>query len=105
MSADKYLVLSVDRYEFTDERTKELKSGATVWAINDYREDTAESAGFKPSKMSIVEELFKTFRAADLPAFFDVSFTLRPGKDNKPTATISGAKLVKSVPLFDKVKA
>lgn len=101
MAVDKYLVLSVDRYEFTDDKGQ-LRTGATVWAINEYREDTAESAGAKPTKLSIVEDLFKTFRAAQLPALFDVEFTLRPGKDGKPTAVVSNAKHLKSVPLFDK---
>lgn len=105
MAAEKYVVLSVDRYEFTDDKTGELRSGATVHAINDYREDTAESAGYKPTKLSIVEALFKTFRAAQLPALFEVDFTLRPGKDGKAVAVVSGAKHLKSVPLFDKKAA
>lgn len=98
----KYLVLSVDRYEFTDDKTGQTKSGATVWAVNDYREDTAESAGFKPSKLSIDESLFKTFKTAELPASFDVDFTAKPGKDGKPTLVVIGAKFIKSVSIFDK---
>jgi hypothetical protein len=98
----KYLVLSVDRYEFTDERTKEVKSGATVWAVNEYREDTAESAGFKPTKLSIAESLFKTFRTTQLPALFDVDFSAKPGKDGKPMLVVTDAKFLKSTQLFDK---
>jgi hypothetical protein len=100
----KYLVLSVDRYEFQDDKGQ-TRSGATVWAVNDYRDDTAESAGFKPTKIGIAEELFKTFRTTQLPAMFEVDFSAKPGKDGKPTLVVVDAKHLKPVPLFDKKAA
>jgi len=96
----KYLILSVDRYEFVDERTKETKSGATVWAVNNYREDSAESSGYKPTKLSIQDALFKTFKTSQLPALFDIEFTAKPGKDGKPTLVVVDAKFESSFALF-----
>jgi hypothetical protein len=52
------LVLSADRYEFSDEKTGDLRRGVTLQYITDYREDTSTSVGFKPIKAPALDEVF-----------------------------------------------
>ena len=98
----KYLVLSVDKFDFVDEKTKKQISGASIFCVNDYREDGPDGAGLKPTKFGIKEDLFKTFRTTELPAMFDIELTTRPGANSKPTLVVVAAKYVSSVKLFPK---
>jgi hypothetical protein len=95
------LVLSVDRYEFTDERTGEIRKGVTLQYVNDYREDRPTSLGFKPIKASANDEVFDTIKKSGAPGLYKLHSRTRPGKEGKPTLTIVKAEHVKNMKIFE----
>lgn len=100
--AEKALVLSADRWEMKDEVTAEVRKGWSVWYVNDYRLDDSMSFGFKPSKISITDDLADDLRKVKLPAVCDLDFGSRPGAGGKATLTITSFKVINSVD-FDKL--
>ena len=82
---EQVLILSADKWRMTDEKTGEVRSGVTVHYINDYREDTDSSAGYKPIKAPAAEEVFDAIKKQGAPALFDLDFKTRPGKNGVPT--------------------
>lgn len=105
--AEVALVLSCDAWDMADEKTGEMRSGWSIWYVNDYREDSQTSFGYKPTKVSATPEMGKVFASYNLPALCELDYGSRPGAQNKATLTVIGAKQVKSVVLFpsDKPKA
>lgn len=97
---ERALILSVDRWEMTDERTGEMRRGLSVWYVNEYREDTADAIGYKPTKVSADLELFPLFAKARLPALFDMSYGSRPGAQGKATLTLIKADPLANVNIF-----
>lgn len=98
--SDRAVVLSADVWEFTDEKTGEVRKGASVWYVNDYRDDSADGLGFKPTKVTATPEIFDQLRGAQLPAMFDLEFGSRPGAQNKATLTLVRMKHQGDVDLF-----
>jgi len=98
---ERALVISADRYEFTDEKTGEIRKGVTVHYINDYREDTDKAIGFKPIKAPATPEAFDAIAKGSAPALYDLDFRTRPGQESKPTLMLVKAQLVRTVKLFD----
>lgn len=99
--AERALILSADRWEMPDERTGEIRKGVSVWYVNDYREDTDTSVGFKPTKVSASPEMLEKLRHSQLPAVYELHYGSRPGKDNKPTLTLIDVGFVSSVDVFN----
>lgn len=95
------LIISADKWEFPDEKTGEIRKGATIQYVSDYREDTDDSVGFKPIKTSVKDEVFDAIKKAGAPAMYSLDVRSRPGKDNKPTLSIVSAKFVKQVKIFE----
>lgn len=102
--AERVLILSADKWAMPDEKTGEIRNGVSVWYVNDYREDTHDAFGFKPTKISADPSLLDELRGAKLPAMFEADYGSRPGAQNKPTLTIVKLSKVGSVNLFN-VKA
>lgn len=100
--SEKALVLSADAWEMADEKTGEIRNGWSCWYVNNYREDSAKSFGFKPSKISLSNELAADLRKVKLPAVCELDFGSRPGQGGKATLTITGFRVVSSVE-FDKL--
>ena len=73
------LVLSADRYEFTDEKTGELRRGVTLQYVTEYREDTQTSVGFKPIKAPATPEVFEAVKKGGAPAVYRLHSRTRPG--------------------------
>lgn len=98
----KVLLVSADKYELTDENTGELRRGSTLWYLNDYREDTRESMGHKPTKISGSVELIEAIAESviGLPAYAELSFITKPGAGGKASLMISGVKIIKRAELF-----
>lgn len=96
----KVLILSADTWAMVDEVTKKSVSGVSVWYVNDYREDTAESFGAKPTKISCSDEVFATLKTAKLPAYFDLSFGAKPGAGNKASLVLNGVANGQAIDLF-----
>lgn len=98
---EQVLILSADKWEFTDEKTGELRKGVTLQYITDYREDSEKEMGFKPIKASVSENVFDVVKKSGAPAMYKLDVRTRPGKEGKPTATIVGIQFVKPVKLFE----
>lgn len=95
------LIISADKWEFTDEKTGELRKGVTLQYISDYREDTDVSVGFKPIKTTVNDAVFDVVKKNGAPALYRIDTRSRPGADNKPTLTVISAQLVKPVRIFE----
>ena len=98
--SERALILSVDKWEMADEKTGELRRGLSVWYVNEYREDTQDSFGYKPTKVSAAPELLEFFRKARLPALFEMHYGSRPGAQGKATLTLIKADGIANVNLF-----
>ena len=103
--SERVLILSVDKWEMPDEKTGELRRGLSVWYVNEYREDTPDAFGFKPTKIGAVPELFDTFKKAKLPSLCEVDFGSRPGAQNKATLTLVDFRLIGNLNLFAPIAA
>jgi hypothetical protein len=99
--AEKALVLSADAWEMTDEKTGELRKGVSVWFLNDYREDTLTSVGFKPTKVSADPSMLDLLRSAKLPALFEMHYGSRPGAQGKATLTLIGMGHIADLDVFN----
>lgn len=97
--AERALILSADVWNMKDEQSGKPLSGVSVWYVNDYRDDSTESFGFKPTKVSATAETLLDLRGK-LPGVFEVSFGSRPGAQNKAQLTLVGVKHVAAVDLF-----
>jgi hypothetical protein len=97
--AERALITSADTWQMTDEKTGEIRRGLSVWYLNDYREDTGEAFGFKPTKVSADISL-KASMADKLPGLFELEYGSRPGAQGKATLTLIGVKFVQAVDLF-----
>lgn len=98
--SEKALILSADKFNFTDKDTGQVFAGVTVWYVNDYRDYGDESLGFKPTKVNASDEIFEQLRKANLPAVFEMGFGSRPGSQGKASLTLVGVKHVNDVDLF-----
>lgn len=101
--SERALVLSADVWSMADERTGEIRDGISIWYVNDYRDDSDKSFGYKPTKVSAAPDMLEKLRGAKLPSICDLDFGSRPGKEGKATLTLVGMKSVKAVELFDKI--
>ena len=98
--AERALILSCDTWEVSDEKTGEIRKGLSVWYVNDYRADTQDSFGFKPTKINADISLLDHLRGAKLPALFDLDLGSRPGAQGKATLTLTGLTKIQAVNLF-----
>ena len=103
--SERVLVLSADAWSLTDEKTGEVRSGFSVWYVNDYREDTETQIGMKPTKITATEEILKVLKSGTLPALFDLDFASRPGAGGKATLTLIRAKHIRDIDLFAETEA
>lgn len=98
--AEVALVLSADKWSMPDEKTGQVLEGYSVWFVNDYRDDTADSVGFKPTKISATPEMFKKLQLAKLPGVFEMVYGSRPGAQGKATLTLVDIKYISDIDLF-----
>ena len=91
--------LSADPYRIVNEQTGEVIEGLSLWYCNKYRENSAESRGHKPIKVSVSESLLKAVMQAELPGVVELDFETRPGKDNKASLVVTGFTMLAPVPL------
>lgn len=101
---ERVLVLSADVWSMPDEKTGELMDGVSVWFVNDYRDDTPQAIGFKPTKISVpsekVTEIFNSFKKNGLPGIYEFSHSSRPGAQGKATLMLRSVDFVELVSLF-----
>lgn len=96
---ERALILSADTWSMTDERTGKPMSGVSVWYVNDYREDSADSFGYKPTKVAASQDILPLLKG-NIPGIFDINFGSRPGAQNKATLTLVSVQKVGNVELF-----
>lgn len=90
------LVLSADKWSLTDEKTGEVRAGASVWFTNDYRESTESAVGYKPTKVTADNVVFDELAKIQLPAIVQMEFGSRPGAQGKATLTLISVKPVRT---------
>jgi hypothetical protein len=98
MSSASVLVLSADRWSMTDEKTGKPMGGVSIWFVNDYREDTEDGLGFKPTKVGAPADLWPALRATKFPAVCELVSTFKPGAGGKASVVISGVKVLRELP-------
>lgn len=94
------LILSADRWEMTDERTGEIRSGVSLYYVNEYREATDKVIGLKPTKTPATNEVFEAVRKGGAPGLYQLDFRTRPGKEAKPVLMASRADFIRKLELF-----
>lgn len=96
----KILVLSADIWNMTDDSTGQALSGVSVWGVNQYRTDSADSRGLKPIKFSLDLSLWPKIKSMTLPAMCEAVYDVRPAAGGKAGLTVTDLKVVNSVDLF-----
>lgn len=80
---ERVLILSCDKWRMTDEKSGEVMQGWSMWYVNDYREDEAESFGLKPTKMSLRDDKMALALRGQVPCLAEFEMSSRPGAGNK----------------------
>jgi hypothetical protein len=93
------LILSADQYRVVND-SGEVIEGVTVWYLNDYRDASQQSVGFKPTKISAQLEMWPVLKGLNLPALCELDFVTRPGAQGKPTLQLRDIKHLQAVELF-----
>lgn len=98
----KVLLLSADRYEFTNESTGEVLRGSTLFYLNNYREKTRDTVGLKPTKVSSSVDVFNDIHKNEitLPAFAEISIETRPGAQGKASIVVTSVDLIGQAEVF-----
>lgn len=99
---EQFIVLSADQWSLTDKDTGEMRAGVSLYCVNDYRDPTEKSVGFKPMKLSGSDAAFSEIKKGGAPGLYELSMRSKPGKDGVPTMQVIGAKLVKKLDIFSK---
>ena len=60
-------VLSADKWRMTDDRTGEIREGVSIYYVNDYRDETEHSVGFRPTKAPASEAAFAQISEGGAP--------------------------------------
>lgn len=92
------LILSARPYQFPNEKTGEMLEGVTVVyadVLAPIEEREQGTAGTPVMKVTAPWALREAFGQA--PAVYECEFRMRPGKDNKPTLSLSRASFSHSV--------
>lgn len=92
----KCIILSARRYDFADDKGKQV-AGVSVHYIEGKPLQDADERGNIPLKISATPETWGKLR--DLPGVYDCDFRQRPGKDNRPTLTLTGVQFVSPLAL------
>lgn len=82
------LVLSIDHYEVKDDTTGQLNSGTTCWyysnASLDPLDNSADSKGVKPAKLSLPENFLRNNPDIKVPCLAEITYVMRPDSKGKP---------------------
>ncbi len=89
------LILSADVWRMTDEKTGEVREGATVFGCQAYREDDEKSVGYKPVKFSAPVAAFHEIKKHGI-GLYQLGVGIKPDKDGKPSVVLQAVKFVKA---------
>lgn len=101
---ERALILSADRWSMKDERTGQERAGWSLWFVNQYRENSENAVGLRPTKISVTDELVSEVKKLSFPLMGDLSFGSRPGEGGKATLTITAIKALGTLPDFFKAQ-
>lgn len=88
----KCIILSARRYDFEDATSKKHVQGVTVNYIEGKPLQEADERGSFPLKITGTPETWG--KLAVLPGVYECDFRQRPGKDNRPTLTLTDVHFV-----------
>lgn len=86
----KCLVLGVKAYDFTNDNGEKVK-GSKVYYVTSYKTEGIEG---NPPMIVNVDD---SSSIKILPAIYDLDFTMKPGKNNKPEIVLNGVEFVSPV--------
>ncbi len=89
------LILSADVWRMTDEKTGEVREGATVFGCQAYREDDEKSVGYKPVKFSAPVSAFQEIKKNGI-GLYQLAVGIKPDSSGKPTVVLNGVRFVKA---------
>lgn len=97
----KILVLALNQYGFTDEKTGEVKEGATIeYLTTDFTESSSDfgtKKGYFSLKQSLDKEIAK--QVTVVPGVYEVELSMRSGSDRKAQLVMNAFKLAKEFKL------
>lgn len=93
------LITSADPWSMKDENTGKLLSGNTVFFYTQYREDSDDGYGLKPTKISCSPEMIDDLKGK-VPGYFELHLGVRPGAQGKAALTLVGVTFIKKADLF-----
>ena len=73
--------------------------GVSLWFLAAYRDNSDESKGHKPMKISVTPELGEKVMQSQLPGIVDIDVMTMPGAGGKATAKVIDYRFVAPVPL------
>lgn len=89
-----YLVLYVRPYDFKNKQGEHIQ-GATLTYLDLSMEPTGDERGHAPLNLSVDRQTASQFTTA--PAFYDLDFRQKRGKDGKPQIVLVGGTLSQPV--------
>lgn len=93
-------------WEMTDEKTGKVQRGFSLQYITPYTETREGAIGYRGIKTSVRDEkVFSQLAALPLPVMAELDYEMKPDKDGKPVAVVSGVRNVRPVQLFKPVPA
>jgi hypothetical protein len=89
---NKYFVLFVRRYDFSDETGKRIQ-GFKMTYLDEQVENTPTAKGRPPMTVTSSEVgMWHCFTT--VPGYYDLDFRMKPDSKGKPTLVLQGVKLV-----------
>ena len=88
-----FLVLAAKKYDFKNDAGEQV-AGATVQYL-DFESGALNEPnrkGFEPVTIAATTEAFAQF--TEVPAYYDLQFRQRAGKNGRPTLALTSAKLL-----------
>lgn len=85
------LILSARRYDFTDDE-KVRHEGVTITYLTGEVQADDTTRGVVPMSVSLPLTLWPSVQ--QLPGFYEMDFRQRPGKNGRPTLTLTGVRFL-----------
>ena len=100
----KYLVLAVNPWRMTDEKSGLENKGVTVWYTDNQPIVNVETGkvGFFPIKITADYNFRETLSKA--PAVYDIDFGMKPDSKGKPVLFVNKIDFVKQVDFISNMK-
>lgn len=99
----KMLVLHYNHYSFVDKETGERIEGQNCMVIDPEQPAGPGGHGYPVTKVNVPAHLAHEF--VEAPAFYDLTYSIRPGAGGKPSVRLATAKLLSAIELVKVPKA